>query len=291
MPIVRAKYAPGLFDYDGGYQEVRWDLSGCNLSCLFCWSPASRPEGRDPTRILTSKDVAVETLRNMSNKSRAFIRFTGGEPTLQWRPVTGALKELQLTIKPPRPPILFQTNGIAIGKGVVVLDALAGDKDQHYLFELSFKGTNADEFALLTGKPAELYEHQLTAYQRLAELSRTAPNIAVVAVLGVYHSATRRPSKYAFVNPQSGKLLFEDVEAWDPRFSIIWQAAHRKWVERLRMSPPGLWRNVLKRCGPDGAGILRSFPSGTPTNQNRLFPAKPQSGDYARQIVLREFWQ
>ena len=292
MLIVRAKYAPGLCNYNGGYQEVRWDLSGCNLSCLFCWSPASRPtETRDPTRIVASKEVAVETLRNVSNKSRAFIRFTGGEPTLQWHSVAGALKELQLTIQPPRPPILFQTNGIEIGKGTVPLDALADDKDQHYLFELSFKGTNSDEFALLTGKPANLYEHQLAAYQRLAELSSTAPNIAVVAVLGIYHSATKRPSKYAFVTPQSGKLLFEDVEAWDPRFSSIWKAAHRKWVEPLRMSPPGLWRNVLKRCGPDGAGVLRNFPAGTPTNQRRLFPAKPTSQEYARQIISREFWQ
>jgi uncharacterized Fe-S cluster-containing radical SAM superfamily protein len=136
----------------------------------------------------------ADTLENLGDKSRAFIRFTRGEPTLQWPDVAEGIMQLQSALGLQRPPILFQTNGIEIGMGKVPLEALAEDQNQHYLFELSFKGTNSDEFTLLTGKSAELYEYQLSGYQRLADLSRRKPNIRVVAVLGVYHSSINRPS-------------------------------------------------------------------------------------------------
>ena len=235
--------------------------------------------------------MAAETWRNIGDTSRTFIRFTGGEPTLQWFHITETLKKFQATNTPPKAPILIQTNGIEIGRGTATLDVLAADPSQFYLFELSFKGTNSDEFALLTGKAAELYEHQLVGYQRLRELSRTARNVAVVAVLGVYHSSTRGPSKYTFVNPGTGRLLFDDQEKWDPRFLALWRSTPLKWVEPLRMSPMGVWKNVLKRCSPGGARVLQNFPEGTLTNAIRLFPAKPKSGDYALQIVSKYFWR
>jgi uncharacterized Fe-S cluster-containing radical SAM superfamily protein len=233
------------------HREVRWDLSGCNLCCLFCWSPASRSsETGDPTRMVMSREVVAKTLGGVIDKSRAFIRFTGGEPTLQWRGLSDALDQMQREITPPRPPILFQTNGIRIGKGEVDLDGLTTNPNRPYLFELSFKGTSRSEFALLTGKSEELYEHQVEGYHRLLELSRRSENVSVVAVLGVYHSSTRKPSKYAFVDPRSGDLLFEDLASWDPNFSSLWRSAPQKWVEPLRMSPKGMWTNLLRGVVP-----------------------------------------
>jgi len=99
-----------------------------------------------------------------------------------------------------------------------------------------------------------------------------------------------RPSKYAFVNPATSNLLFEDSTNWNPHFASIWGSAALKWVEPLRMSPPGLWKNVLKRCGPDGAKVLKYFPARVLTNGMHLFPAKPDSASYARQIVMKHFW-
>jgi len=238
-----------------------------------------------------SREIVAKTSGALIDKSQAFIRFTGGEPTLQWPGLSNALDQMRNAITPPKPPILFQTNGVRIGKGEVDLDGLREDPKQPYLFELSFKGTNRSEFALLTGKSEELYEHQLEGYHRLLELSRTSENVGVVAVLGVYHSSTRKPSKYAFVDPRSGELLFEDPTTWDLNFSSLWQSAPQKWVEPLRMSPKGMWTNLLRRCGPEGAGVLQHFPSGARTNTRGLFPAKPKSNDYARQLVSRKFWR
>jgi hypothetical protein len=248
-------------------------------------------ETDDPTCTVTSNEVVAETLKNLGDKSHTFIRFTGGEPMLQWAGVAEAVIQLQSAINPPWPPILFQTNGIEIGNGTVSVEPLVEDQKQLYLFEVSLKGTNSDEFMLLTSKSAELYDYQLAGYQRLLEVSRLKPNVRVVAVLGVYHSSTKGLSKYAFVNSSSGELLFDDYKNWDPRFSALWRTTSLKWVEPLRMSPLGVWRNLLRRCGSDGAGILRDFPEGTPNNVGGLFPAKPKSAEYARQIVKKHFWR
>lgn len=291
MLRVREKYAPGSCDYDGQIREVRWDLSGCNLRCLFCWSPASRPqETGDRAVSVSPEDVARRTARAISDPSRAFVRFTGGEPTLQWLEVTSALSAIRMSDPARRPPVLFQTNGIEIGRGNLDLSELTRDPNQLYLFEVSFKGTNPDEFALLTGQNRDLYELQLAGYQRLLKLTQARGNVAVVAVLGVYHSATKGSSKYAFVNPKSGAVLFDDRSKWHPGFAAVWQSAPLKWVERLRMSPKGIWENVLARCGPQAAGVVAHFPQGVSTNPLGLFPAKPLPAKYVQQIVSARFW-
>lgn len=286
MLRVRTQYLAKPCEY-GNYREIRTDLSGCNLLCHFCWSPASRP---DHESVLVSvAEVSTATIAWLK-KDQTFIRFTGGEPTLQWSAVRDCLRNLQGATDSFKPPVLIQTNGIEIGKGKIDLSILTADPDSFYLFELSFKGTNEEEFALLTGKASDLYQYQVQGYQRLCELSRVARNVSVIAVLGVYHSATQRDAKYAFVNPQSKKLLFDDPTLWQPAFSSLWRTARLKWVEPLRMSPMGVWKNVQRRCGPDRAKILAHFPSGISVNQHGLFPAKPKSADYARQIVTRRFW-
>lgn len=291
MLRVREKYSPGSCEYDGQIREVRWDLSGCNLRCLFCWSPASRPEETgDRVTSLHPADVARRTAWTIGDPSKAFIRFTGGEPTLQWGEIEAALAAIRQSSPARRPPILLQTNGIEIGRGRLDLGELALDPNQLYLFEVSFKGTNPTEFTLLTGKSPDMYEFQLAGYRRLFEFSRVNNNVAVVAVLGVYHSATGGTSKYAFVDPETGWVLFDDQRKWYPEFTAIWSAAPLKWVERLRMSPPGLWENVLARCGPQAAGVIAHFPQGIDTNPKGLFPAKPPSAQYARKIVGTLFW-
>jgi uncharacterized Fe-S cluster-containing radical SAM superfamily protein len=291
MLRIREKYSPGSCEYKGQIQEIRWDLSGCNLRCLFCWSPASQPEETgDNTVSLRPTDLAKRTVSTINDPSKAFIRFTGGEPTLQWPEVESALAALRQLNPARKPPILYQTNGIEIGRGSVDFAELALDRNQLYLFEVSFKGTNPSEFALLTGKSPDLYELQLAGYKRLLEFSRANNNVSVVAVLGVYHSSTSGPSKYAFVAPETGYFLFDDQQKWDSEFAAIWNAASLKWVERLRMSPPGLWKNVLSRCGPHATGLVMHFPQGASTNPRSLFPAKPPPAQYVQKIVEMHFW-
>ena len=272
-------------------EEIRWDVVDCNLKCQFCWSPASRPrETNEPSIVLNGNDIYQETRHAVQNPSRTFVRFTGGEPTLYWDEIERSCRLLAQDAALGGVPILVQTNGLRIGEGAASIEWLGASASQLFLFELSMKGTNREEFSLLTGQPPDLYEHQLSAYERIKRLAEQSTNVAVVAVLGIYHSAVNKPARYAFVDPDSRTLLFERVDEWDPRFKAIWQSTGFKWVEALHLSPLGMWRKVWERCGPTGSGILSEFPTGAPTNRLGAFPRKPQSHEYARRIVEKEFW-
>ena len=261
------------------------------MRCHFSWSPASRPdETQDPSIRITPEELITRTKQHLRCSSRTFVRFTGGEPTLQWHGVSAVLRKMREDEKLVNLPILIQTNGIEIGKGKVPLDVFCEDIPQRCLFELSFKGTNPNEFALLTGKSADLYHYQIRGFKILANLAKIQKNIAVVAVLGVYHSSTRGRSKYAFVSPQNGALLFDNYDAWDDDFKTLWERTSLKWVEPLRMSPLGVWKSIVKRCGPEGAGVIQHYPDRIPTNVSGAFPVKPKSFEYARKIVNRMFW-
>jgi len=236
-------------------------------------------------------DVLGSTLGMVSDPSNVFIRFTGGEPTLYWSEIVQIFNLFQGNHSTSQIPVLIQTNGVEIGKESIPLNALASTSRLQYLIELSFKGTNREEFSILTGRPPELYERQLKAYEILGDLSHKRPNLSVAAVLGIYHSSVRgKKSKYVFVNPTNGRILFDNVAAWDERFRTLWQSAELKWVEPLRMFPVGVWNTVCRRCGPQGAGILKYHHRGVSTNLQDLFPAKPKSYEYARLIVQRSFW-
>ncbi len=292
MIPIRGKYAPGFCVYPPGYTEVRWDVVGCNLQCHFCWSPASRPlVSGEASTLRTPRDILRETRRRVANPRSTFIRFTGGEPTLYWMELLETLGLFQADEGMSQVPVLIQTNGIEIGSGNAELHPETFKSSQPYLFELSFKGTSRGEFSILTGGSADLYTLQLRAWHLLTDLSHICPNVSVIAVLGVYHSALKRSSKYAFVNPADERPLFEEPEGWDGGFRDVWQKAALKWVEPLRMSPKGVWDNLWRRCGPDGVGILRSFPRGLATNTANLFPPKPRTHEYARLIAEREFWR
>jgi uncharacterized Fe-S cluster-containing radical SAM superfamily protein len=231
MISLRKRYAPGYCEYRSGYHEIRWDVVGCNLKCQFCWSPASRPQQTsEPSVQKSATEVFHDTLNALSDPSKTFIRFTGGEPTLYWDDFSCALDMFDGNDTISQIPVLIQTNGIEIGRGNATLEGLLSCTSQLYLFELSFKGTNGEEFSLLTTKDPELYQHQLKAYEVLADFSQRSSRIRVVAVLGVYHSALKSKSKYAFINPTSDAILFDNPDVWDPKFKQIWLSTQSKWV-------------------------------------------------------------
>ena len=91
--------------------------------------------------------------------------------------------------------------------------------------------------------------------------------------------------------PSDGTIMFDGHKPWDPKFEEIWNDSKRKWVEALRMSPKGVWTNLLKRCGDGGARILRYFPSGVYTNPRFIFLAKPKGYEYARSLVHKQYWK
>ncbi len=248
----------------------------------------------EPIVELTPNQIIRDTTKNIKKPFRSFIRFTGGEPTLYWKELLQVFESFAKDEMLVNIPILIQTNGISFGMGSVNLYEL----NRHpfnklkFLFELSIKGTNSEEFELLTRTSKKLYGHQLTAYRMLKNVRRHNPNLSFITVLGIYHSSIKgKRSKFVFVYPSDQTLMFDGYRPWDREFEKIWNEAERKWVESLRMSPKGLWEKVLKRCGQEGAGILKYFPKGVATNTKSIFPAKPKGYEYAYGIVNNNYWQ
>lgn len=275
---LRRKYSPSYCGYpskEPEYFELRWDVVGCMLRCEFCWSPASRCEDMYETIVeYDHKRVYNETIKSVLFPNKTFIRFTGGEPTLYWDELVDAFGMLANDKKMSGVPILIQTNGVLIGKGDVDLNVLASEptKNLRFFFELSLKGTNPNEFEILTTKDRSLYYLQLTAYDNFKVAEENNPNLSFVTVLGIYHSAIKsHNSKYAFVYPSDGTIMFDGHKPWDSKFKEIWSDSKKKWVESLRMSPIGVWTNLLERCGDGGARILRYFPDGVYTNPGLSF--------------------
>jgi uncharacterized Fe-S cluster-containing radical SAM superfamily protein len=294
---LRKGYSPQICVYPAEnpeFFELRWELVGCILGCEFCKTPASKPEKLgnqiielNPTQIF---DIAAQ---NIVDPSKSFIRFTGGEPTIYWKEVIEVLKQLANNETTVDIPIVIQTNGISIGNGTVNVYELNRTPFNRLkiLFELSIKGTNSEEFELLTRTSKKLYAYQIKAYKLLKNARSHNRNLSFICVLGIYHSSNKeKESTFVFVYPNSNIPMFDRHKPWDKEFENMWKETKRKWAEPLKTSPKRIWENILKRCGSEGAGLLKHFQDGVPTNPESIFPPKPESYEYAYEIVTHDYW-
>jgi len=274
--------------------ELRWDFVDCILGCEFCWNSASRlKKMNEPVLELSATKIISNTLDRIKNPLRSFLRFTGGETTLYWNELLQVFEYFATDEIMVKIPILIRTNGISMGMGTTNLFELNRFpfNELKFLFELSIKGTNSEEFELLTRTSKKLYNYQLSAYKMLKNSHNHNPNLSFVTVLGLYHSSVNgNRSKFAFVYPSDQTLMFDGYRPWDKQFEKIWNEAERKWVEPLRTSPKELWEKVLHRCGPEGAGLLKYFPKGVAINPRSIFPVKPKGYEYASAIVNNQYW-
>jgi uncharacterized Fe-S cluster-containing radical SAM superfamily protein len=294
---LRKKYSPLYYGYPSQgpeYFELRWDVIGCILGCDFCYSPASRPkQTNDPTVEMNPAQIFRKTISNIEDPAKSFIRFTGGEPTIYWDDLLQVFEFFAKDEALVNVPILIQTNGISIGKGGIDLYRLSSEplNKLKFIFELSIKGTNSEEFEILTRTSKYLYGYQLMAYHKFKMARKHNRNLSFVTVLGVYHSSIKgKRSKFVFVYPLDGIPMFDKHKPWDKEFEKVWEDSERKWVESLRMSPKGMWENVLERCGDEGAKILKYYPDGISTNPDSIFPAKPRGYEYACGLVNNYYW-
>jgi len=294
---VRINHSPKYRGYplkNPEYFEIGWDFVDCILGCDFCWSSEFKPKTTKKLNVeLRPNQIIQNTIKNIVKPSTSFVRFSGGEPTLHWKTLLHVFRYFAEDDLLVNIPILIQTNGISIGMGTTNIFELNRPpfNNLKFLFELSLKGTNSEEFELLTRTSKKLYTHQLTAYKILKNCHNHNPNLSFITVLGIYHSSIKgKHSKFAYVYPSDQTLMFDGHRPWDKEFENIWNETKRKWAEPFRRYPKGLWENVLHRCGPTGAGLLKYFSKGVVTNPKSIFPAKPNGCEYASGIVNNRYW-
>lgn len=181
--------------------EISLRFAGCDLRCGLCFASGySWPELYLTRKTVTSEktvDDVVEDFKAIpypsGYRSYNWLRVLGGEPLLNDKYV-GFLFEVLIKIseidsKKFNDGIIIQTNGIYVGKGNTnqikkYLEELYNvNSSVKVSIETSIKGTNPEEFQLLTRQSSgELFKYNLNCYFALKQLN--LPNLRPMIVAG-----------------------------------------------------------------------------------------------------------
>jgi len=135
------------------------DVCGCNLRCVFCWSNFPRDNPDKCGRFYSPEEIFNSLIACAKRKGYKQIRLSGNEPTL----AKEHLLELLTLIDKTDYQFILETNGTLIDKNFA--QELA--KFHNLAVRVSIKGTNPDEFSLLTGAIPEGFNLQIEALRNL----------------------------------------------------------------------------------------------------------------------------
>ncbi|MEM1689398.1 MAG: radical SAM protein [Candidatus Hadarchaeales archaeon] len=136
------------------------DCTGCCLKCVFCWSGGPRD---NPTigEFFSAEDI----FRKLDSCAKKFgytqVRVSGNEPTLS----PDHLLDLISLTDEAGYLFILETNGILVNKKLA--KSLAKFENLHV--RVSLKGTNEQEFSMLTGAFPEAFQLQLEALRNLLD--------------------------------------------------------------------------------------------------------------------------
>lgn len=134
---------------------------GCCLRCVFCWSGLPRDSPESIGDFYSPEDIFSGLIVCARKNGYSLLRVTGNEPTIGREHL---FRILELVDQTPYTFIL-ETNGILIGYDINYAQQLSRFKHIHV--RVSLKGTNSQEFSLLTGAVPEAFELQLRALKNL----------------------------------------------------------------------------------------------------------------------------
>ena len=186
--------------------ELAMRFAGCNLRCGACFASGySWPElFRKNPRVTNKKSVddVVEDYQKIpyppgfSNYN--WLRILGGEPLLNDNYIQflfNIIKRIsEIDSKKFNNGIIIQTNGIHIGKGNMDLlkiglkELYETNSSVKVAIEVSIKGTNVDEFKLITQTPGthaqDFFSFNKKSYFVLKKLAFTLPNLRPMVIAG-----------------------------------------------------------------------------------------------------------
>ena len=149
------------------------DTVGCNLHCKFCWSSNSVWNPTNTGRFYSPENVAEKLLKISELKGYSQVRISGGEPTIGRKHLINLLENIESNLV-----FILETNGILLGSSRSYIEELSKFKNLH--IRVCIKGTNSEEFSLLTG--AELgFKYQMKSLEYLKD-SKISFNIALVSI-------------------------------------------------------------------------------------------------------------
>ena len=134
------------------------DCTGCNLSCIFCWSDYPREHPRTG-RFYNPSEISNILIRKAKAKNYPRVRLSGNEPTIAKEHLLKVIELVELTGL----RFILETNGTLIDLDFA--RRLARFQNLHV--RVSLKGANEEEFVRLTG--CDGFELQLGALNCLTE--------------------------------------------------------------------------------------------------------------------------
>jgi len=187
--------------------EISLRFAGCNLRCGLCfasgysWSDKYLKK-RTVTNEKTVDDV-VEDFKAIpypsGHRCYNWLRVLGGEPLLSDKYINFLFEVLikisEIDSEKFNNGIIIQTNGIYVGKGNTsqikkyLEELYKTDSSVKVAIETSIKGTNPEEFKLLTQQSSEeLFKYNLKSYFVLKQLNIPNLRSMIVAGFGVNES-------------------------------------------------------------------------------------------------------
>ena len=190
-------------------RELVIDFWNCNLDCVFCFAwqyshsyalihNRNKKKDASPQEIVRELEIA----ESPSLGEVCWVRFTGGEPLRikeNIKEILDILSHLNDHVSKEL-NILIQTNGTTLKKIVNDLDELGDYTSLKILMEISLKGTNPEEFALLTGASNDSFYRAIEGYAVFDEFQKRLANVSLCARLGIFHDV-RDSNALTFVYP------------------------------------------------------------------------------------------
>ena len=194
--------------------EISLRFAGCNLRCGLCFASGySWPDKYLKRETVTNEktvDDVVEDFKAIpypyGYNCYNWLRVLGGEPLLSDKYIDFLFEVLVkisgVDSKKFNNGIIIQTNGIYVGKGNTsqikkyLEELYKVNPSIKVAIETSIKGTNPEEFKLLTQQPSdELFKYNLRSYFALKQLNLPNLRSMIVAGFGVNESFLLRGGK------------------------------------------------------------------------------------------------
>lgn len=141
---------------------VTGDVTCCNLLCSFCWAGDDiRLHPQNVGKFYTPNQAFKRLCSIGDKKGYKLMRLSGQEPTIG----RGHLLKLLKLVKNTRYHFILETNGILLGHENDYAENLSLFKNLHV--RVSLKGTNEDEFSVLTGAKPQFFSLQLKGLENL----------------------------------------------------------------------------------------------------------------------------
>lgn len=137
------------------------DCCGCNLKCIFCWSDKPRENPDKYGKLCTPDQVSERIIQCARDHNYHLVRISGNEPTIAKEHLLKVIRIINKT----KLLFILETNGTLLDEDFV--QELAKFRNLHV--RVSLKGTNPEEFSMLTGAIPETFEKIMGALSLLHE--------------------------------------------------------------------------------------------------------------------------